>query len=139
MPARHQRKKKLTAGDPARRNTLSRNEEPALHKTPATPRKTPSEFVPPGTVTAAIAGRSSTTARKLFPGRLVSLRHSVELRFLRVEHSNGSIHADRSIARADEVFAVVRLPIYEDAFALKCAGTNRCLKCEAEGQLVHHL
>ncbi|KAL3678760.1 hypothetical protein R1sor_021716 [Riccia sorocarpa] len=88
-------------------------------------------------VTAAIAGRSSTTARKLLPGRLVSLRHSVELRFLRVDHSNGSIRSDRSIARADEVFAVVSLPIHEDAFALKCVGTNKYLKCEAEGKLVH--
>ncbi|KAL3678759.1 hypothetical protein R1sor_021715 [Riccia sorocarpa] len=88
-------------------------------------------------VRAAIAGRSSTTARKLLPGRLVSLRHSVELRFLRVEHSNGHVHAHRSIARADEVFAVVSLPIHKDAIALKCVGTNRYLKCEGEGQLVH--
>ncbi|KAL3678758.1 hypothetical protein R1sor_021714 [Riccia sorocarpa] len=82
------------------------------------------------------SGRSPTTARKFLPGRLVALRHSVELTFLRVE-SNGTIHADRSIARADEVFAVVSLPLHEDTFALRSVGNKKYLRCQGEGQYVY--
>ncbi|KAL3701608.1 hypothetical protein R1sor_019630 [Riccia sorocarpa] len=93
-------------------------------------------------VTAAIAGRNSTTASKLLPGRIVSLRQAVEIpRFLRVEHSTGSIRGDGSMdslpGGADEVFAVVRLLIHEDAFALKSVRTNKFIKCDAEGKFVH--
>ncbi|KAL3678755.1 hypothetical protein R1sor_021711 [Riccia sorocarpa] len=41
-----------------------------------------------------------------------------------------------SIARGDEVFAVVSLPIHEDAFALKSVGKKMYLRCDGEGQLV---
>ncbi|KAL2607485.1 hypothetical protein R1flu_026058 [Riccia fluitans] len=85
---------------------------------------------------AGIAGKSSTAARKILPGQIINLRHCVQLMFVRVEHSDGSLYADRSIAPGDEVFGVVSLPIHENAFALKAMGNKRYLSCSAEGDPV---
>ncbi|KAL2607500.1 hypothetical protein R1flu_026073 [Riccia fluitans] len=89
--------------------------------------------------TAPVRGREGFEVQTpFFPGRIqnIALRHVVLLKFVRVEHSDGSLFADHSFAHGNEVFSVVSLPIHENAFALKNTETHRYISCKEGGKPV---
>ncbi|KAL2607484.1 hypothetical protein R1flu_026057 [Riccia fluitans] len=90
----------------------------------------------PRNIPNEIAGRGSTTGRKIIPGQNIALRHVVQLKFVRVEHSDGSLHADQCFVHGNEVFSVVSLPLNENFFALKTTETHRYISCKDGGETV---